>query len=85
MAAKRRRRKYVYVQHDTAQVHQAIRAAVFEGGILWDYFSVITQDRVYGANEFERGVAEGMRALADQILTIAMTRQEMKVAVNQED
>jgi len=80
-----RKRKYVYAEHDTAEVHKAIREAVFEGGVLWDYFSVITQERVYGANEFERGVAEGMRALADQILTIAMTRQEMKIAVNQED
>ena len=86
MAAKRQRKiRLTYVERPPEQIEQAICAAVFQGGVLWDFFSSVIAESVTGANEFERGVKEGMRALADQILTIAMNKPKTKIENNQED
>jgi hypothetical protein len=82
---RQRKVRLTYVDRSPEQVNEAIRAAVFQGGVLWDYFSGIIAERVFGPNEFERGVAEGMRALANEILTTAMSKPDVKVQVTQEE
>ena len=85
MVKRPRKLRLTYVERSPQQIESAIRDAVFQGGVLWDFFSSVIAEPVKGANEFERGVAEGMRALADQILTIAMNRPDVQVITSKED
>jgi hypothetical protein len=80
-----RKIRLTYVERSHEQIESAICAAIYQGGVLWDFFSGVIAEPVTGQNEFDRGVKEGMRALADQILTIAMKKPEVKVKVNSED
>jgi len=85
VAGKRQRKiRLSYVERTPAQIDEAIRAAVFQGGVLWDYFSTILSEDVEGATEFERGMAEGMRRLSRTILTIAMSKTAVRVMTNEE-
>ena len=85
MAGKRQRKiRLTYVERTPEQVDAAIREAVFQGGVLWDYFSTIISEDVEGATEFERGMAEGMRRLSRTILTIAMSRTAIRIQTNED-
>ena len=85
VAVKRQRKiRLTYVERTPEQVDAAIREAVFQGGVLWDYFSTIISEDVEGATEFERGMAEGMRRLSRTILTIAMSRTAIRIQTNEE-
>ena len=85
MVKRQRKVRLTYVDRSPEQVGEAIRAAVYQGGVLWDFFSRVIAEPVSGNNEFERGVAEGMRALANEILTIAMNDPKVTVRTTQED
>lgn len=81
---RQRKIRLTYVERTPEQVDAAIREAVFQGGVLWDYFSTIISEDVEGATEFERGMAEGMRRLSRTILTIAMSKKPIVVKTNEE-
>ena len=85
MTKRQRKIRLTYVERTPQQIEEAICSAVFQGGVLWDFFSSVIAEPVKGANEFERGVAEGMRALADQILTIAMHKPNVQVMTNEDN
>lgn len=85
MAQRRRKIRLTFVERSQDEIAEAFRDHVNQGGVLWDYFCSILADRVHGANEFERGVAEGMRQLADEILTMAISKPAVKVETNQDD
>ena len=78
-----RKVRLTYAERPQEQIDEAIRAAVFQGGVLWDYFSSILSDDVEGATEFDRGMAEGARRLSRTILTIAMSKT-IRVQTNEE-
>ena len=85
MAARRLKRRLVYREHDDEEVRNAIRAAIPESGVIWDYLTLIGMDMVDGANEYERGIVEGKRRFAGELLTLAMTKDLPKVRTNQEE
>jgi hypothetical protein len=80
---RQRKVRLTYVERPQEQIDQALQMAVFQGGVLWDYFSSILSEDVEGATEFERGMAEGARRLSRTILTIAMNKT-IKVQTNEE-
>jgi len=66
-------RRIIYRQHSDEQIRAAIKAACPEGSIFADYLQTVCLELVEAPTEFERGVAEGKRRLAGEILTIAIT------------
>jgi len=58
--------------HTEEQYREAIRAAMPEGSILFDYFCEIRYEDVEGQNEWQRGLAEGMRRLAQNLLDVVV-------------
>jgi hypothetical protein len=60
--------------HTEEQYREAIRAAMPEGSILFDYFCQIKYDDIDGQNEWQRGLAEGMRRLAGNLLETVMEK-----------
>ena len=87
MSQKKRtpKRRLVYREHTDEALQNEIRVAIPVGGVLWDYFSIIGMDTVDGPTEFARGVQEGRRRLAGELLTVAMSKPEPKVENEQED
>jgi len=81
--ARRPKRRVIYREHSDEDLRNAIRGAIPEGGVLWDWLSLICLDAVNDDTDFKRGVQEGRRTLAGEILTIAMSREPPKVDTNQ--
>ena len=82
---RQRKIRLTYVERTPEQIENAVCEAVYQGGVLWDFFSSVIAEPVTGQSEFDRGVKEGMRALADQILTIAMRKPATKIETSQEE
>ena len=85
MASKQRKIRLTFNEHPQEKYAEAFRDHVGERGILFDYFSSVLADKVYGVNEFERGVAEGMRQLADLVLQMSISKPPVKVETNQNE
>jgi flagellar motor switch protein FliG len=76
-------RRISYRQHSDEQIRAAIKAACPEGSIFHDFLQTVCLELVDAATEFERGIREGKRRLAGEILTIAITPdQEISVERN---
>lgn len=84
MAVKRQRR-IVFREHSQEEYNNAIRSTIIEGSVFWDYLSGICLQTIDGSAEFDRGVREGERRCAGDILNIAMSQPVRKEKENEED
>jgi len=76
VATKRKRIiRPTYVQHDEAIIIATIKAAIPQGGVFADYLCEVGLEPVDGASEFERGVNEGRRRLAGDLLAKSLSEQ----------
>ena len=71
--------------HTEEQYREAIRSAMPEGSILFDYFCEIRYEDVEGINEWQRGLAEGMRRLAANLLDVVAEQRTTVQSETEED
>jgi hypothetical protein len=62
-----------YRQHDTDAINATVRASIGKQGVFMDYLGEVVQERIEGATEFERGVVEGRRRMAGDLINIALS------------
>ncbi len=83
MSVRKKQRRLSYRSHNDEQIRNAIRAACPEGSIFADYLEQVCLEFVDAPDEFNRGIAEGKRRLAGEILNIAMSKEkEITVEAN---
>lgn len=73
MTAKRKKPRPVLERNDysEAAIHADIKVKVGNASPLRQYLTQVQQEDVFGSNEFDRGLVEGMRRLARQLMDIA--------------
>jgi len=74
--ARKLKHRPTYRQHETALIDTVIRAAIPREGIFIDYLDEIVQERVDATTEYERGVIEGRRRFAGELISIALSEKE---------
>jgi phosphoribosylaminoimidazole-succinocarboxamide synthase len=62
-----------YRQHSEKEIQDAIRGAMLSNSVLMDYLQEIGLEFVDGKDDFERGIAEGRRRLAGELITVALS------------
>lgn len=79
---KPKKRRFTYTAHSDEKVYDAVRMAIPEGGIFWDYLSGVGMEPIGGNSEWERGKCEGRRELAGELLSMAMNESQLTVEKN---
>jgi hypothetical protein len=75
--AKEKKYRLTYAEHSEAAIHAAVKEAIPIGGIFADFLTDICLQLIpQRGNEFERGIVEGTRRFAGQLLDMA--RSEIK-------
>ena len=75
---KQKKFRLTYREHSEAEIYDAIRKAIPEGGIVADVLTDACLEPIVGATEWDRGVKEGGRRLAGWLLAMARHEQDTK-------
>lgn len=70
--AKAKKISYIHTEPNDAKLAEAIATLVHPGNIVWNYLADIKMSDIEGSDLWERGMCEGKRRLADEMLNMAL-------------
>jgi len=73
MSKRKLKPRPTYRQHSEKDIQAAIRGAISRDGEFMDYLQEVGLELVEGPDEFHRGIAEGRRRLAGELVSVALS------------